>query len=144
MRREKSLRIDVHIANAVVWEPVYRTRLRSHTPSHSRFNGRILNGSSSCTASSSMPKKKIATSVADGIIATWFHEDANGSHSASGSSSSQNDRNRAVCLRVIARTSERNVGVAFRGASEAELKGVEARVSGLKPARDPPGRRDAP
>ena len=26
-RREKSLRIDVHHANAVVWEPVYRTRL---------------------------------------------------------------------------------------------------------------------
>ena len=27
MRRAKSLRIGVHIANAVVWEPVYRTRL---------------------------------------------------------------------------------------------------------------------
>jgi hypothetical protein len=27
MRRQKSLRIDVHIANAVVWEPVYRTHL---------------------------------------------------------------------------------------------------------------------
>ena len=28
MRRAKSLRIDVHIADAVVWEPVYRTRLK--------------------------------------------------------------------------------------------------------------------
>eukprot|EP00982_Pelagococcus_subviridis_P005307 29586-Pelagococcus_subviridis.AAC.7 len=28
MRRQKSLRIGVHLANAVVWEPVYRTRLR--------------------------------------------------------------------------------------------------------------------
>ena len=28
MRREKSLRIGVHHANAVVWEPVYRTHLR--------------------------------------------------------------------------------------------------------------------
>ena len=28
MRRAKSLRIGVHIANAVVWEPVYRTHLR--------------------------------------------------------------------------------------------------------------------
>ena len=28
MRRAKSLRIGVHHANAVVWEPVYRTRLR--------------------------------------------------------------------------------------------------------------------
>jgi hypothetical protein len=27
MRREKSLRNDVHHANAVVWGPVYRTRL---------------------------------------------------------------------------------------------------------------------
>ena len=31
MRREiKSLRIGVHHANAVVWEPVYRTRLIQH------------------------------------------------------------------------------------------------------------------
>jgi hypothetical protein len=28
MRREKSLRIGVHLANAVVWGPVYRTHLR--------------------------------------------------------------------------------------------------------------------
>ena len=28
MRREKSLRIGVHHANGVVWEPVYRTRLK--------------------------------------------------------------------------------------------------------------------
>ena len=28
MRREKSLRIGVHHADAVVWEPVYRTHLR--------------------------------------------------------------------------------------------------------------------
>ena len=28
MRREKSSRIDVHIANAVVWGPAYRTCLR--------------------------------------------------------------------------------------------------------------------
>ena len=28
MRRAKSLRIGVHIANAVVWGPVYRTRLK--------------------------------------------------------------------------------------------------------------------
>ena len=27
MRRAKSLRIGVHIANAVVWGPVYRTHL---------------------------------------------------------------------------------------------------------------------
>ena len=27
MRRQKSLRIGVHHADAVVWEPVYRTRL---------------------------------------------------------------------------------------------------------------------
>ena len=31
MRREKSLRIGVHHANAVVWEPVYRTHLTSGT-----------------------------------------------------------------------------------------------------------------
>eukprot|EP00982_Pelagococcus_subviridis_P005191 29515-Pelagococcus_subviridis.AAC.6 len=29
-RREKSLRNGVHHANAVVWEPVYRTRLLLH------------------------------------------------------------------------------------------------------------------
>jgi hypothetical protein len=32
-RREKSLRIDVHDADAVVWGPVYRTRLTSSPPS---------------------------------------------------------------------------------------------------------------
>eukprot|EP00982_Pelagococcus_subviridis_P002275 17589-Pelagococcus_subviridis.AAC.1 len=33
MRREiKSLRIGVHHANAVVWEPVYRTRLNPVSP----------------------------------------------------------------------------------------------------------------
>ena len=32
MRREKSLRIGVHHANAVVWEPVYRTHLRVPAP----------------------------------------------------------------------------------------------------------------
>ena len=34
MRREKSLRIGVHHANAVVWEPVYRTRLHLAFPTH--------------------------------------------------------------------------------------------------------------
>ena len=32
MRREKSLRIGVHHANAVVWEPVYRTHLGDAKP----------------------------------------------------------------------------------------------------------------
>jgi hypothetical protein len=35
MRREKSLRIGVHHANAVVWGPVYRTRLASVSTSTS-------------------------------------------------------------------------------------------------------------
>jgi len=30
MRRAKSLRIGVHLADAVVWEPVYRTHLTPH------------------------------------------------------------------------------------------------------------------
>eukprot|EP00982_Pelagococcus_subviridis_P007699 30711-Pelagococcus_subviridis.AAC.2 len=29
MSRRKSLRIGVHLADGVVWEPVYRTRLRA-------------------------------------------------------------------------------------------------------------------
>jgi len=31
MRRQKSLRIGVHLANAVVWGPVYRTRVRARS-----------------------------------------------------------------------------------------------------------------
>ena len=39
MRRAKSLRIGVHIANAVVWGPVYRTHLMTayataNSPAH--------------------------------------------------------------------------------------------------------------
>ena len=40
MRREKSLRIDVHIANAVVWEAVYRTHL---TGAHPRSRAAVAN-----------------------------------------------------------------------------------------------------
>eukprot|EP00982_Pelagococcus_subviridis_P007375 30591-Pelagococcus_subviridis.AAC.1 len=32
MRRQKSLRIGVHHANAVVWGPVYRTHLTASSP----------------------------------------------------------------------------------------------------------------
>ena len=39
MRREKSLRIGVHHANAVVWEPVYRTHLIFSSSSTSTSSG---------------------------------------------------------------------------------------------------------
>ena len=42
MRRAKSLRIGVNNANAVVWEPVYRTRLRLHRLPEGRLVQRTL------------------------------------------------------------------------------------------------------
>ena len=42
MRREKSFRIDVHHANAVVWEPVCRTRLISSNRASSYPHASIL------------------------------------------------------------------------------------------------------
>mmetsp|Transcript_27762 Transcript_27762/g.71445 ORF Transcript_27762/g.71445 Transcript_27762/m.71445 type:complete len:201 (-) Transcript_27762:539-1141(-) len=57
----------------------------------------MLKGSSSCTASSSMPNMKMAAMVAAGTAPMWFHVSSKASHSASGISSSHTDRKRAVC-----------------------------------------------
>eukprot|EP00982_Pelagococcus_subviridis_P016137 31455-Pelagococcus_subviridis.AAC.4 len=40
MRRQKSSRIGVHIANAVVWGPVYRTRLSVRCRTRERASSR--------------------------------------------------------------------------------------------------------
>ena len=46
MRRAKSLRIGVHIADGVVWGPVYRTRLRNSFASCARNLAGVVTSSS--------------------------------------------------------------------------------------------------
>eukprot|EP00230_Micromonas_polaris_P012101 CAMPEP_0197132948 /NCGR_PEP_ID=MMETSP1390-20130617/25369_1 /TAXON_ID=38833 /ORGANISM="Micromonas sp., Strain CCMP2099" /LENGTH=167 /DNA_ID=CAMNT_0042575619 /DNA_START=72 /DNA_END=575 /DNA_ORIENTATION=- len=81
----------------------------------------MLNGSSSCTASSSIPKKKIATSVDAGTTARWFQLLPNGSHRAKGNSNSQHERNRAVCLVYTKGTGEVNIRLHVSKASPSKI-----------------------
>mmetsp|Transcript_125358 Transcript_125358/g.401466 ORF Transcript_125358/g.401466 Transcript_125358/m.401466 type:complete len:217 (+) Transcript_125358:89-739(+) len=60
-------------------------------------SGSIENGSSSCTASSSIPNKNKAESAVDGMTANWFHELAKETQNASGNNNTQVVKNREVC-----------------------------------------------
>jgi len=104
MRREKSLRIGVHHANAVVWEPVYRTHLVSSTTSGVRNEENDVDARGSdaferLAAPFERARRRDASAATTGVGTTSFGCGGTG--------------------HPISYTSEANVGVELKGVSKS-------------------------